>query len=234
MNKGKAYANRRSKRLLSDLRASDLYETPKSIWWEFLKTDEMKDIHTILEPACGFKATSKVFEERGFDVTSKDLMYGNDFLEDEYEDNSFDCVLSNPPFSHFDSFIEKAKKIASRKVVMIGKTNFLGAYSRYQSGLFNECSAIYVLNRQIDYQFPVQENGDVGVGCLVSCVYVWTKGYKGDPVVRFLNMQPYCKLGSYENWIKNHPEYERPDSFEYEGKIYTQQKLDLGEDNERN
>lgn len=226
---GKAYANKRPKKMMNDLRASDLYETPHSIWWEFLKTDELKDVKTILEPACGFMATSKVFEKEGFNVTSKDLMYGNDFLKDEYEDNSYDCVLSNPPFSYFDDFIEKAKKIASKKVVMIGKTNFLGAYSRYEKELFKECSAIYVLNRQVDYQFPVMENGDVGVGCLVSCVYVWTKGYKGEPVVRFLNMQPYCKLGSFEKWIKEHPDYKRPDSFTYNGKTYVQQELFKGE-----
>lgn len=230
--KGKAYANKRPKKLLSDLRASDLYETPKSIWWEFLKTDEMNDIKTILEPSCGFMATSKVFEEKGFDVTSRDLMYGNDFLNDEYEENSYDCVLTNPPFSLFDKFVTRAKRIAAKKVVMIGKTNFLGAYSRYKNNLFNECSAIYVLNRQVDYQFPVQDNGDVGVGCLVSCVYVWTKGYKGEPVVRFLNMQPYCKLGSYDKWIKNHPEYTKPDSFVYNGKTCTQQELIKGVYNE--
>lgn len=202
MNKGKAYANRRPKGQMSDLRASDFYETPHSIWWEFLKTDEMKGIKTILEPACGNYATSKVFEKEGFTVFTRDLKYGNNFLIDEYDENSFDCVLTNPPFSYFDEFVEKAKSIASKKVVMIGKTNFLGAYSRYKKQLFKECSAIYVLNRQVDYQFPVQENGDVGVGCLVSCVYVWTKGYTGEPVVRFLNMQPYCKLGSYDKWIK--------------------------------
>lgn len=226
---GKAYASKKSKAKLPALRASDFYETPKSIWWEFLKTDELKDVKTILEPCAGKFATSKVFKEAGFEVISKDLIYGNDFLKDEYEDNSFDCVLTNPPFSRFDSIVQKARSIASKKVVMIGKTNFLGAYSRYESGLFKECSAIYVLNRQVDYQFPVMENGDVGVGCLVSCVFVWTKGYKGEPVVRFLNMQPYCKLGSYEDWLKKNPDYKILDSFEYEGKVYTQQKLDFGE-----
>lgn len=199
---GKSYACRRTQNLLDSLHASDFYETPHSIWWEFLKSGELEGIKQIFEPCAGNGATSKVFTEKGFDVTSKDIKDGFDFLKDDYKEGEFECVLTNPPFSLFDEIVNKAKFVASKKVVMIGKTNFLGAYSRYKSDFFKGCSAIYVLNRQIDYQFPVQDNGDVGVGCLVSCVYVWTKGYEGDPVVRFLNMQPYCKLGSYEKWLK--------------------------------
>lgn len=206
MNKGKAYANRRPKGNLSDLRASDFYETPRSLIWELLKAaKDLDDVRTVLEPCCGNYAISSELKKVFPVVVERDLKYGNDFLEDEYEEQSFDAVITNPPFSAFDAIVNKARYVA-KKVYVIGKTNFLGAYSRYKSNFWNELKCIYVFDRQIDYQFPVMDDGSCGVGCLVSGFYEWEKGYKGEPVIRFIDIQKYCKLGSYESFIKKQGE----------------------------
>lgn len=195
---GKAYANRKP---IEERPDSDFYGTPRSVIWEMIDKGIFDDSKNVLDPCCGDKVFEQELSKKGFHVTSKDIQTGNDFLEEKYEFGEFDTVASNPPFSLFDSFVLKAKEVAP-KVVFIGKTNFLGAHSRQLNGVWKNLSDVYVLDRQIDYQFPVQDNGDVGVGCLVTCVYVWNKDYTASPRLHFIDMNKYCKLGGYENWLK--------------------------------
>lgn len=195
---GKAYANRKQ---IEERPESDFYGTPRSVIWEMIDKGIFNNSKNILDPCCGDKIFEQELSKKGLSVISKDIQTGNDFLEEKYNFGMFDTVASNPPFSLFDSFVLKAKEVAP-KVVFIGKTNFLGAHSRQLNGVWEYLSDVYVLDRQIDYQFPVQDNGDVGVGCLVTCVYVWVWGYKAEPKLHFIDMNKYCKLGSYDNWIK--------------------------------
>ena len=67
---------------------------------------------------------------------------------------------------------------------------------------------------------------------LVTGWFVWDMSYEGDPMIKIMDMDKYIyrkSSGKKDVRIKTDE-----DSFEYEGKIYTQQKLDLGEANERN
>ena len=194
----KAYVNKKRQ---GERRPSDFYETPICLTEELLKTGELDDVHTVLEPCCGMYAMSKVLENAGKVVLSRDLIYGNNFLIDEYKEQSFDAVVTNPPFSLWDEGITKAKTIG-RKVVAIGKPNFFGAHSRYVSGIWNELKCVYIFTRQVDYQFPIQDDGSIGVGNLITGFFVWEHGYKGDPSVRLIDINDYCKLGSYEAYVK--------------------------------
>lgn len=195
---GKSYATRKP---LEERPEADFYETPKSLVWELLKTDELKNVKTILEPCCGNHAISTELLEAGYQVESKDIKYGNDFLMDDYTDQHFDAVVTNPPFSLWDDIILKAKNHADI-VIAIGKTNFFGAKSRFDSGIWKNLKAVYIFSRQIDYQFPVQKDGSMGVGNLVTGWFVWDKNYTGDPALKFIDVQQYCKLGSFEAWKK--------------------------------
>ena len=51
------------------------------------------------------------------------MIFGNDFLKDDYSNKHYDAIVTNPPFSLWDNFVGKAKQI-SDKVVMIGRTNY--------------------------------------------------------------------------------------------------------------
>lgn len=196
---GKAYANRKP---AEERPKSDFYGTPRSVIWEMIKAGIFNNSKNVLDPCCGNKIFEEELLKKGLMVTSKDILTGNDFLKEKYEYGVYDTVASNPPFSLFDDFVLKAKSIAP-KVIFIGKTNFLGAHSRQLNGVWKDLSDIYIFDRQIDYQFPVQDNGSCGVGCLVSGVFVWNKGYTASPRLHFIDMNQYCKLGSYEHWLKD-------------------------------
>lgn len=78
------------------------------------------------------------------------MIYGNDFLKDDYSNKHYDWVATNPPFSYWDAFVEKSKGIADN-VIMIGRTNYFGAYNRYRNGLWNHLKTVYIFDRQIAY-----------------------------------------------------------------------------------
>ena len=109
--------------------------------------------------------------------------------------------MLNPPFDLFDKFIKKGKFVANT-VIAIGKTDYFSCYQRLQNGLWNNLSDIYIFNRKVDYQFPIFENGDFGVGSLTTGWFVWKKGYSDSPKLHFIDVQKYAKLGGYKNWLK--------------------------------
>ena len=190
--KGKAYANRKSE----DKRPqSDFYVTPKSLVWELLKTDVLKGSKKILEPCCGKHAISSELEKAGFDVTSKDIMYGDNFLCSDYKFGEFDTIVTNPPFSQFDDIVMKAKKVAP-KVVMIAKTNFFGAYARNKKGVWKHLKEVYIFNRQLDYRTPERDDGLFHVGNLITGWFVWDNSWNEDYwQTRIIDVQQYAKLG---------------------------------------
>ena len=194
---GKAFANKKPKELQH---FNQFYETPYSLTWELQKLNIVKPNTTILDPCCGNYAISKWFRESNI-ITEKSLEYGNDFLQDEYEENQFDYIILNPPFDLFDKFIEKAKRIG-KTVIAIGKTDYFSCYQRLKNGLWKNLSDIYVFNRKVDYQFPIFEDGTFGVGSLTSGWFIWNKDYDDKPKLDFIDVQKYATRGSYENWLK--------------------------------
>ena len=114
---GKAYANRKKEELRHK---NDFYPTPKCLTWELLKTGELDGVHKVLEPCFGEGAISNILKENGFLVTERDLNQGNDFLKDDYSNEHYECVITNPPFDLWDKFVEKSKTIAD-KVILIGR-----------------------------------------------------------------------------------------------------------------
>lgn len=90
-----------------------------------------------LEPACGRGFMSSVLEEYFATVKSSDLHdygYGgvSNFLESDYEDKSFDWVITNPPFKLAEDFIMRGLSIARVGVAMLTRTVFIESIGRYE------------------------------------------------------------------------------------------------------
>jgi hypothetical protein len=71
------------------------------------------------------------------EVTSFDVFdYGfggvADFLKTEHDDQSFDWVITNPPFKLGEDFIKHSMKIARRGVAMLTRTVFIESVGRYE------------------------------------------------------------------------------------------------------
>ena len=169
---------------------NDFYPTPKCLTWELLKTGELDDVHKVLEPCFEEGAISNILKEAGFSVTERDLNQGNDFLKDDYSNEHYDAVITNPPFDLWDKFVEKSKTIAD-KVILIGRTNYFGAHRRNINGLWEHLKCVSIFDRQISYESEFREDGKVKCGALVTGWFVFDKEYNDDPTIKILDMQKY-------------------------------------------
>ena len=162
---GKAYANRKKEELRHK---NDFYPTPKCLTWELLKTGELDGVHKVLEPCFGEGVISNILKEAEFLVTERDLNQGNDFLKNDYSNEHYDAIVTNPPFDLWDKFVEKSKTIAD-KVILIGRTNYFVAHGRNINGLWEHLKC----------------------GALVTGWFVLDKEYNDDPTIKILDMQKY-------------------------------------------
>jgi len=55
-----------------------------------------------------------------------------DFLKTKYPDQSFDWVITNPPFRLGEEFISRSMKIARHGVAMLTRTVFIESVGRYE------------------------------------------------------------------------------------------------------
>jgi hypothetical protein len=97
---------------------------------------------TCLEPACGAGHMAKVLKEYFKTVQSSDAFsyeYGDvrDFVKQPYAANTFDWVITNPPFRLAEAFVRLALPVARKGVAILARTVFLESVGRYQ-GIFRE------------------------------------------------------------------------------------------------
>lgn len=171
----------------------DFYPTPKECTIALLKFFETKKINffSVVEPASGDGAISKILENHFYEVFSSDLrtenVYGNpgvDFLESEIIDA--DALITNPPFNIAEKFIEKA--CANYSVVaMLLKSQYWHAKGRFK--LFEAHRPAYVLPLTwrpdfMEFSRPIGEKGNPTMDVQ------WTVWIKGDEVTKY---QPLIK-----------------------------------------
>ena len=92
---------------------------------------------TCLEPACGEGHMSKVLHEYFRSVDSSDIHdygYGSvsDFTKSTYQRDSYDWVITNPPFKLAETFIENGLRIARHGVAMLTRTVFIESKGRFE------------------------------------------------------------------------------------------------------
>lgn len=180
---------------------NDVYNTPVSDIRLLLEREPFFS-DTIWEPACSIGNISKTVEEfyPKRTVISSDLRYnddiyglkGIDFLKQEkfiseflpYPKNiniNID-IISNPPYSHTIEFIKQAKKIATHKIAFLLKLNALGGIKRYKEVWSDKefpLKAVYVFCKRLDF-------GLLSSPTLEYCFCVWSKDYKGLPVIDWI------------------------------------------------
>lgn len=130
-------------------RELDFYPTPDEVTVALIEFLGIKNI-SIIEPACGNGAMSKVLEKNGNKVFSSDLrdsgygIGGLDFLSDDFkfQYGEYNAVITNPPFNVAEKFILKALEL-SPIVAMVLKSQYWHAKSRF--GLFKDNTPAYIL-----------------------------------------------------------------------------------------
>lgn len=170
---------------LGQRKKSDFYETPYSITQQFLDREKLSG--SILEPASGSGAIAKILRKNNYEITEKDLSLGDDFLK---ENDKFDTIITNPPFSLAFEFIQKAKEVSNYFAFLLplsylhGKKRFDYIYSDHNFPL----SRIYVFTRYPMLGEILREDGKYNTGMMVYAWFVWDKFSVGrEPIIRWID-----------------------------------------------
>ena len=173
----------------------DFYATPNEATEALFGAEKFDG--NVWEPACGDGMMSEVIKKYN-QVVSSDLVdreYGRvgiDFLKTNNRDSGYDIydnVITNPPFILFQEFAEKALYEANKKVALFGKLQALEGMKRATFLQTTPLKTVYVFKKRIN---PMRngkdcdENGKKWASTMAFAWYVWEKGYRGDPTIKWI------------------------------------------------
>jgi hypothetical protein len=146
---------------------------------------------SILEPACGDGAISKVLlnyypksEIISYDLIDRGYGIGNtDFLTYNYG-RKFDNVITNPPYRYATEFVKKSLKVSDNKVAMLLKIQFLEGIKRFELFKNSPLEKVYVFSQRL----KINKNGEEQKNSTMFCFawFVWNQLYKGEPQIDWI------------------------------------------------
>lgn len=192
-NKVSVYANLAASSHSEQVREKDdYYATPPKAVEALLKREKFNPY--VLEPAVGGGSIADVLKSHGHKVQSMDIVDRGyqgtevrDFLSVTKED-LICCpdIITNPPYSIATEFVEHSLDISmdSVKVAMLLKIQFLETKKRL--ALFQKYppKVIYVFTNRI----ACAKNGNFDTDSSAVCYawFVWVKGSKSEPIIRWI------------------------------------------------
>jgi len=178
---------------LKDREVNDFYATdPNSleIFLKALERDNIKLHHNIWECACGQGHLSNVLINNNYEVYSSDLInrgYGEtkDFLKCN---NLFPGdILTNPPYKYAKDFVKHSLDLLEEGnyCIMFLKIQFLEGKDRRK--LFDKFPPKYVyVNSARQLCAMNGEFEKYNATALCYCWFIWEKGFKGEPIIRWI------------------------------------------------
>lgn len=151
----------------------DFYPTPPEATRALLEAEALF-AGRIWEPACGQGHISKVLEGAGHKVLSSDLndygfgSTGVDFLLPGVPPGPINHIITNPPFSLAQEFIEQALRVATGRVCMLLRLAFLEGQKRKPFFESTPLARVHVFSNRV----PMWRGGDVGKGTS-PIAYAW-------------------------------------------------------------
>ena len=116
----------------------------------------LKEDWTIWEPACGSGYLADKLEDKGFEVIGTDKYYDEegrlafDFLTDKPV--QFDCIITNPPFSLKQQFLERCYQLDVPFALLLPLTTFETAK---RQRLFKENGVeVIFFDKRINFETP--------------------------------------------------------------------------------
>lgn len=175
-----------------DRQAYDYYATEPRAMELLLAEEQFSKV--IWECACGEGHLSKVLEKHGYEVISTDLIYrgfGNlepfDFLKDTLKNFGGD-IITNPPYKYALEFVKRALEVVKpgKKIAMFLKLQFLEGKARKKFFMESPPKTVYVSSSRL----ICATNGDFEKyhsSAVAYAWYVWKKGFKGAPIIKWIN-----------------------------------------------
>jgi len=161
---------------------ADFYPTPPYAVRALLEKENFGK--EVWEPACGTGAISEVLREKKYDVISTDIVdrgYGKleDFLTST---RRVESIVTNPPFSLAQEFVEKALQLTDHKVAMLLRLAFLETDKRYDLHMNSPLEWVYVFTSRLAmYRDGIKKKGNNAV---TYAWFVWRHGYEGPPQIQ--------------------------------------------------
>lgn len=175
MSKGKNFScNNTGKR-----NKSDFYQTPYCLTDLLLEKESL--VGTILEPACGKKAIVDRLPHCKYYDKETDFMT---------EQQTYDTVITNPPFSMAYEFIQKAKSVAKEKIMFLLPLSYLHGKKRFDNIWQDKdfpLKKVYVFTRYPLLEETIRKDGKHKTGMMVYAWFVWDKRYEGQPTIDWLD-----------------------------------------------
>lgn len=145
----------------------------------------------IWEPSAGHHLIADVLEEYCYAVRTSDLIeyegHKHELIDFLNYNNTWDGdIVCNPPYNLSLEFVEKGLSLLKpgRKLAAYLRMQWLEGINRYER-IFkdNPPKVVYVfVNRQV-----CDKNDDFSGGSAIAYAwFVWEKGYKGDPIIKWL------------------------------------------------
>jgi hypothetical protein len=162
-----------------------IYNTPDWVTQALLDNEKFEG--NCWEPACGNGAISSVLEKNNLYTVSSDIQgnYGfrHDFLNSKYDwpGYSIDNIITNPPFSLAQDFIEEALIEAESKVAMLLRLAFLESSIRKEFFERTPLKKVLVSSKRIT-MYPTNYGGEMkNGGTMAMGWFIWDHAYTDKP-----------------------------------------------------
>lgn len=137
----------------------DDFQTPKEAIIPLLPY--LKKEWIVWEPACGKGNLLKAFSEYGYTAFGTDILEGNDFLTSNIARPpmciEWDCIITNPPFSLKQEFLERCYKLGKPFALLLPLTTFEG---KRRQELFKKYGLEVILfDKRINFETPSGHGG---------------------------------------------------------------------------
>jgi hypothetical protein len=148
----------------------------------------------IWEPACGNgKGIVIPMRRLGFDVVASDLRkrrcpdsYKANFLEEQKTPGGVSAIITNPPFSLAQAFVERALDHCGYVAYLL-RTNFLEGFKRKPWFENSPLARVYVASRRLPMMHREGWKGKKAGSAVCHSWFVWDKRHKGEPVIRWFD-----------------------------------------------
>lgn len=170
-------------------RGVDLYETPSCAVEALLANEPLP--HHIWEPACGRGAIVDILRQRGHTVWATDLcdhgcrqsQFKVDFLMERQSRIDVEAIVTNPPFSLAQQFVEHALALAP-KVVMLLRLGFLESERRTPILDNGKLARVLVFKKRLPMMHRDGWDGPKSSSAMAFAWYIWDRFHSGPTEMR--------------------------------------------------